>query len=53
MLGELTLTGKPGGVGLGRNSELWLKDGDVVGVSLEGVGIGTDKVEYESEQAGL
>ena len=36
---------RPQGVGVGRNPPLWLKDGDVVKVSLEGVGSCTNTVE--------
>jgi 2-keto-4-pentenoate hydratase/2-oxohepta-3-ene-1,7-dioic acid hydratase in catechol pathway len=51
--GDLIFTGTPEGVGMGRNPQLWLKDGDVVEVSLEGVGTCTNKVEYEKEMAKL
>ena len=51
--GDLIFTGTPEGVGMGRSPQLWLKDGDVVEVSLEGVGTCTNKVEYEKEKAKL
>jgi 2-keto-4-pentenoate hydratase/2-oxohepta-3-ene-1,7-dioic acid hydratase in catechol pathway len=51
--GDLIFTGTPEGVGMGRNPQLWLKDGDIVEVSLEGVGTCTNKVEYEKEMAKL
>ena len=51
--GDLIFTGTPEGVGMGRNPQLWLRDGDVVEVSLEGVGTCTNKVEYEKEVAKL
>ena len=51
--GDLIFTGTPEGVGMGRSPQLWLKDGDVVEVSLEGVGTCTSKVEYEKEKAKL
>ena len=35
---------------MGRTPQLWLKDGDVVEVSLEGVGTCTNKVEFEKEK---
>ena len=35
---------------MGRTPQLWLKDGDVVEVSLEGVGACTNKVEFEKEK---
>jgi len=31
---------------MGRKPQLWLKDGDVVEVGLEGVGTITNKIEY-------
>ncbi|KAI4155399.1 MAG: hypothetical protein LQ341_000191 [Variospora aurantia] len=37
---------RPQGVGSGRSPPLWLNNGDVVEVSLEGVGTCTNKVEY-------
>lgn len=37
---------RPQGVGAGRKPPLWLKDGDVVEVSMEGVGTCINKVEY-------
>ncbi|KAI1333100.1 fumarylacetoacetate hydrolase [Xylariaceae sp. FL0255] len=46
--GDLIFTGTPSGVGMGRNPKLWLKDGDVVEVELEGVGVCTNKVEFNS-----
>jgi len=36
--GDLILTGTPSGVGLGRDPQVYLKDGDVVKVSIEGIG---------------
>lgn len=51
--GDLIFTGTPEGVGMGRNPQLWLKDGDTVEVSLEGVGTCTNKVQYEKEMARL
>ncbi|KAL8965409.1 MAG: hypothetical protein Q9183_003868 [Haloplaca sp. 2 TL-2023] len=44
--GDVIFTGTPQGVGSGRSPPLWLKDGDVVEVSLEGVGTCTNKFEY-------
>lgn len=37
---------RPQGVGMGRNPQVWLKNGDVVEVELEGVGTCTNKVEF-------
>jgi 2-keto-4-pentenoate hydratase/2-oxohepta-3-ene-1,7-dioic acid hydratase in catechol pathway len=45
--GDLIWTGTPQGVGMGRKPQpVWLKDGDVVEVSLEGVGTCTNRVEF-------
>ena len=44
--GDVIFTGTPQGVGMGRKPPLWLKDGDVVEVSLEGVGTCTNRVEF-------
>ncbi|KAL9131847.1 MAG: hypothetical protein Q9217_000293 [Psora testacea] len=44
--GDLIFTGTPQGVGSGRKPPLWLKDGDLVEVSLEGVGTCVNKVEW-------
>lgn len=45
--GDLIFTGTPQGVGMGRKPNLWLKDGDLVEVELEGVGSCTNKVVFE------
>lgn len=37
----------PQGVGMGRKPNLWLKDGDNVEVSLEGVGSCVNRVVFE------
>ncbi|KAI9814110.1 MAG: hypothetical protein M1832_005998 [Thelocarpon impressellum] len=51
--GDLIFTGTPQGVGMGRTPPLWLRDGDVVEVSLEGVGSCTNRVEFEKVRARL
>lgn len=51
MPGDVIFTGTPEGVGMGRKPQLWLKDGDVVEVGLEGVGTCTNKVEFEGPKA--
>ncbi|KAI1335673.1 fumarylacetoacetate hydrolase [Xylariaceae sp. FL0016] len=51
--GDLIFTGTPSGVGMGRNPKLWMKDGDVVEVELEGVGVCTNKVEFSKDSAKL
>ena len=45
--GDVIFTGTPQGVGMGRKPQLWLKDGDIVEVSLEAVGACTNKVELD------
>jgi 2-keto-4-pentenoate hydratase/2-oxohepta-3-ene-1,7-dioic acid hydratase in catechol pathway len=37
---------RPSGVGMGMKPQRWLKDGDVVEVSLENVGTCTNKVQF-------
>ncbi|MFF6888492.1 fumarylacetoacetate hydrolase family protein [Streptomyces sp. NPDC012421] len=37
--GDVIATGTPHGVGMGRTPRLWLADGDVVEVEVEGVGV--------------
>lgn len=37
--GDLIVTGTPAGVGAGRTPPLWMKEGDVVEVEIEGIGI--------------
>ncbi|OTB11830.1 hypothetical protein K445DRAFT_321768 [Daldinia sp. EC12] len=49
--GDLIWTGTPSGVGMGRKPQLWLKDGDIVEVELEGVGIVSNKVEFIKEDS--
>lgn len=44
---------RPQGVGMGMKPQVWLKDGDVVEVSLEGVGSCTNKVEFTAKKAKL
>ncbi|KAL2864556.1 fumarylacetoacetate hydrolase family protein [Aspergillus lucknowensis] len=45
--GDLIFTGTPQGVGMGRKPALWLRDGDKVEVSLEGVGSCVNKVVFD------
>ncbi|KAI1373197.1 hypothetical protein F4677DRAFT_429698 [Hypoxylon crocopeplum] len=49
--GDLIWTGTPSGVGMGRKPQLWMKDGDVVEVELDSVGIVTNKVEFLKEDS--
>lgn len=52
--GDLIFTGTPQGVGMGRKPQpVWLKDGDVVDVELEGVGICSNKVDFANPKSKL
>ncbi|KAF4627668.1 hypothetical protein G7Y89_g10486 [Cudoniella acicularis] len=51
--GDVIFTGTPQGVGMGRKPQLWLKDGDVVEVGLEGVGSCVNRVEFTKSQSKL
>ena len=35
---------------MGRSPQVWMKDGDLVEVELEQIGICTNKVEFTSKQ---
>lgn len=45
--GDIVSTGTPGGVGLGRNPKRWLRPGETVTVSVEGLGSLTNPVVGE------
>jgi 2-keto-4-pentenoate hydratase/2-oxohepta-3-ene-1,7-dioic acid hydratase in catechol pathway len=45
--GDIVSTGTPGGVGLGRTPKRWLKPGETVTVSVEGLGSLTNPVTAE------
>ena len=51
--GDIIFTGTPSGVGMGRTPQLWMKDGDVIEIELEGVGKIVNKVEYSKPKAKL
>ncbi|KAK2750256.1 hypothetical protein FQN55_002401 [Onygenales sp. PD_40] len=51
--GDVIFTGTPQGVGMGRTPPLWLKNGDKVQVSLEGVGTCENKVVFLNRAAKL
>ncbi|KAL5332886.1 hypothetical protein BJX70DRAFT_404134 [Aspergillus crustosus] len=51
--GDLIFTGTPQGVGMGRKPALWLKDQDLVEVSLEGVAACRNRVVFEKPIAKL
>ncbi len=44
--GTVILTGTPAGVGFGRNPKVFLKEGDVVEVDIEGVGVVRNPVKH-------
>lgn len=48
--GDVIATGTPGGVGIGRQPPLWLVPGDVVEVTIEGVGTIRNRVVAEVTQ---
>lgn len=45
---DTDLVCSPQGVGMGRKPVLWLKDGDQVEVSLEGVGSISNRVVFDN-----
>jgi 2-keto-4-pentenoate hydratase/2-oxohepta-3-ene-1,7-dioic acid hydratase in catechol pathway len=47
--GDIVSTGTPGGVGLGRTPKRWLKPGETVTVSVEGLGSLTNPVIAEQD----
>lgn len=49
--GDVLVTGTPGGVGLRRDPQVWMKHGDVVEVELEGVGVLRNTVVKEGHNA--
>ncbi|KAK2812369.1 hypothetical protein FQN50_001368 [Emmonsiellopsis sp. PD_5] len=51
--GDVIFTGTPQGVGMGRTPQVWLKNGDKVQVSLEGVGTCENKVVFLNRAAKL
>ncbi|RAK98333.1 fumarylacetoacetate hydrolase family protein [Aspergillus ibericus CBS 121593] len=51
--GDVIFTGTPQGVGMGRKPALWLKDGDLVEVSLEGVGSCVNRVVFDKPPSKL
>jgi len=48
--GDVIATGTPGGVGAARTPPVWLRDGDVVEVSIPGVGTLANPVRDESSE---
>jgi 2-keto-4-pentenoate hydratase/2-oxohepta-3-ene-1,7-dioic acid hydratase in catechol pathway len=45
--GTVILTGTPSGVGMARKPPVWLKDGDVVEVEIEGLGVLRNTVAFQ------
>jgi len=45
--GDIVSTGTPSGVGAGRNPKRWLKSGETVTISVEGLGSLTNQVVAE------
>ena len=45
--GTCILTGTPAGVGMARTPPVWLKDGDLVEIEIEGLGKLSNRVRYE------
>ena len=45
--GTLIITGTPEGVGMGRDPQVWMKDGDVVTCTVDGIGSVTNTVVFE------
>jgi 2-keto-4-pentenoate hydratase/2-oxohepta-3-ene-1,7-dioic acid hydratase in catechol pathway len=43
--GDVISTGTPAGVGLGLNPQVYLKDGDVMELGIEGLGVSRQKVK--------
>ncbi|MHB1523105.1 MAG: fumarylacetoacetate hydrolase family protein [Candidatus Dormibacteria bacterium] len=48
--GDVIATGTPGGVGIGRQPPLWLAPGDVVEITVDGVGTIRNRVVAEDPQ---
>lgn len=44
--GTVILTGTPSGVGMARDPQVWLVDGDVVEVEIESIGVLTNRVRF-------
>jgi 2-keto-4-pentenoate hydratase/2-oxohepta-3-ene-1,7-dioic acid hydratase in catechol pathway len=45
--GDVIVTGTPGGVGAKRNPPVWMRDGDLVEVEIEGVGLLSNRCQKE------
>ncbi len=49
--GDVILTGTPGGVGVARNPQVFLKDGDIVRIEIDQIGVLENKVAAVKEHA--
>ena len=45
--GDIIMTGTPPGVGVARDPQVFLKDGDEITIEVEGLGMLTNPVEAE------
>ena len=45
--GDVLVMGTPGGVGVARNPKVWMKDGDICEVEIEGIGLLSNPVVAE------
>jgi 2-keto-4-pentenoate hydratase/2-oxohepta-3-ene-1,7-dioic acid hydratase in catechol pathway len=45
--GDLVIMGTPSGVGHARKPPLWMKDGDLVEIEIEGIGILANPIKAE------
>ncbi|WP_284944485.1 fumarylacetoacetate hydrolase family protein [Acidisoma cladoniae] len=51
--GDVVVMGTPSGVGHARKPPLWMRDGDVVEVEIEGVGLLRNTIENERRDRGI
>jgi acylpyruvate hydrolase len=49
--GDVLVTGTPGGVGMRRDPAVFLRDGDVVTVEIDGIGVLENPVAAEAPEA--
>lgn len=51
--GDVILTGTPGGVGVARDPQVFLKNGDVVKIEIDKIGVLENRVSSKKETAGV
>ncbi|AOH87218.1 hypothetical protein AWL63_23955 (plasmid) [Sphingomonas panacis] len=51
-VGDVIITGTPAGVGAGRTPPLWMKDGDVCEIEVEGIGLLRNVIANEDASQG-